>query len=60
MYKVQMKYIDANDIEGPIMFDCQYVDFNNDGYQFKNIVMDNCVIEDLEVNHNDIALIKIR
>lgn len=60
MFKVQMKYIDANDIEEPLMFDCQHVNFDSSGYQFKNIVIDNCVIEDLEVNNDDIASIRIR
>ncbi|MGL5715901.1 MAG: hypothetical protein ACRCX2_22980 [Paraclostridium sp.] len=60
MFKVQIKHIDANDIEEPMMFDCQHVNFNMNGYQFKNIVMDNCVIEDLEVNRDEVASIRIR
>lgn len=60
MFKVHMKHIDANELEEGVMFDCQYVNFDSSGYKFKNIVMDNCVIEDLEVKNEDIASIRIR
>lgn len=60
MFKVQMKHVDANDVEEGIIFDCQYINFNLDGYKFKNIVIDNCVVDDFEVNNKDIASIRIR
>ena len=30
------------------------------GYKFENITMDNFILNDLEVNNEDIALIKIK
>lgn len=42
------------------MFDCQYFDFDSNKYNFKNIVMSNFIINDLEVSNEDIALIKIK
>ncbi|MDU1539048.1 MAG: hypothetical protein E6902_05450 [Paeniclostridium sordellii] len=55
MYRVQLKYLDINSEENPIMFDCQYFDFDSNKYNFKNIVMSNFIINDLEVSNEDIA-----
>ncbi|SCJ18275.1 Uncharacterised protein [uncultured Clostridium sp.] len=58
MYRVQLKYLDVNSKENPIIFDCQY--FDSEKYNFKNVVMGNFIINKLEVNNEHIALIKIK
>ncbi|XTR38245.1 hypothetical protein ACQQ2T_02415 [Paraclostridium tenue] len=60
MYRVQLKYLDINSEENPIIFDCQYFDFDSNKYNFKNVVLSNFIINDLEVSNEDIALIKIK
>ncbi|GAA0862235.1 hypothetical protein [Paraclostridium tenue] len=60
MYRVQLKYLDVNSKENPIIFDCQYFDFDSEKYNFKNVVMGNFIINKLEVNNEHIALIKIK
>lgn len=59
MYRVQLKYIELNSIDSPIVFDCQQFEFRDNSYQFINIIMNNFYIRDLEVSNEDIALIKI-
>lgn len=60
MYEVQMKYIDTNDIDEPFMFACENFNVENNGYRFEKVFMKDFVIGDLEVNNEDIALIKIK
>ena len=60
MYRVQLKYLDVNSEENPIIFDCQYFSFDSIKYNFKNVVMSNFIINELEVRNEDIALIKIK
>lgn len=56
MYEVQMKYVNEN----PFDFKCESFRVDDNGYKFENIMMDNFIITDLEVNNDDICLIKIR
>lgn len=60
MYDVQMKYINIGDNDSVFAFKCENFSFQNNGYKFENILMDDFIISDLEVNNEDIALIKIR
>lgn len=60
MYEVQMKYIDVNDIDTPLMFRCENFNVSDNGYKFEKILMDNFEISDLEVSNKDIALIRIK
>lgn len=60
MYEVQMKYINVEESDNPFAFKCESFSVGNNGYRFENILMDNFIIGDLEVNNDDIALIKIR
>ena len=41
-------------------FTCENFNINDKGYKFENITMDNFILNDLEVNNEDIALIKIK
>lgn len=59
MYEVQMKYMDENNQE-LFNFTCENFNINNNGYIFENITMNNFKIVDLEVNNEDIALIRIK
>lgn len=59
MYEVQMKYIDENNHD-LFNFTCESFDINSNGYRFENIIMNNFKILDLEVNNEEIALIKIK
>lgn len=60
MYEVQMKYSDRYDDFTSVKFTCEKFDINNNGYKFKNIQMENFILSDLEVNKEDIALMKIK
>lgn len=60
MYEVQMKYLDKYDDCLPVMFTCENFDIYDFGYRFENIQMDNFILADLEVNKDDIALMKIK
>lgn len=55
-----MKYMNIGDNDGPFAFKCDNFSVQNNGYRFENILIDNFIISDLEVNNEDIALIKIR
>lgn len=59
MYEVQMKYLDTN-YNNLLNFRCEKFNIGDSGYKFENIVMENFTISDLEVNNEDIALIKIK
>lgn len=58
MYDVQMKYADLFDLD-VLNFTCERVNISAKGYKFENIMMDNFIINDLEINNEDIALIRI-
>lgn len=60
MYDVQMKYAKLEDFDNITCFKCENFSFYNNGYRFENILMDEFRISDLEVNNEDIALIKIQ
>lgn len=60
MYEVLMKYINIDDNNSMFTFKCENFSVKSDGYKFKNILMDDFIISDIEVNNEDIALIKIR
>lgn len=55
-----MKYINIGNRDNPFAFRCENFIVENNGYKFENILMDDFIISDLEVNNDDIALIKIR
>ncbi|MEG2985403.1 MAG: hypothetical protein RR835_11930 [Peptostreptococcaceae bacterium] len=59
MYRVKLKYIDVNELNSIIIFDCEQFNIDYDKYQFKNIVTSQFILTDLEVDNKDIALIKI-
>ncbi|MGL6107701.1 hypothetical protein [Romboutsia sp.] len=59
MYEVQMKYMDEHN-QDLFNFTCESFNIDNNGYRFENITMNNFKILDLEVNNEDIALIKIK
>ncbi len=58
MYDVQMKYADLFDLDA-LNFTCERFNISAKGYKFENIMMDNFIINDLEINNEDIALIRI-
>lgn len=60
MYEVQMKYLDRYDDISPVMFTCENYNIDDNGYKFENIQMENFVLSDLEVNKEDVALMKIK
>lgn len=60
MYEVQMKYLGLNENNNLLNFKCEKFNIGNGGYKFENIIMENFIISDLEVNNEDIALIKIK
>ena len=60
MYEVQMKYLDRYDDISPVMFTGEKYNIDDNGYKFENIQMENFVLSDLEVNKEDIALMKIK
>lgn len=60
MYEVQMKYMDTNSGDESIIFKCENFKVHSDGYSFGKVLMDNFIINDFEINHRDIALIKIK
>ena len=60
MYEVQMKYLDRYDDISPVMFTCEKYNIDDNWYKFENIQMENFVLSDLEVNKEDIALMKIK
>lgn len=60
MYEVQMKYLDRYDDISPVMLTCEKYNIDDNGYKFENIQMENFVLSDLEVNKEDIALMKIK
>lgn len=60
MYDVQMKYAKLGDSDNTTYFKCENIRFYNNGYRFENILMDEFTISDLEINNEDIALIKIQ
>lgn len=60
MYEVQMKYLDRYDDISPVMFTCEKYNIDDNGYKFENIQMENFVLSDLEVNKEDIALMRIK
>ena len=57
MYEVEMKYSDLFNVYKEKN---QNHPINDKGYKFENITMDNFILNDLEVNNEDIALIKIK
>ena len=59
MYEVEMKYADLFNVD-TLNFTCENFNINDNGYKFENITMDNFILNDLEVNNEDIALIKIK
>lgn len=59
MYEVQMRYMNENNPD-LFSFTCEKYNIDNDCYRFENIVMDNFRLIDLEVNNEDIAVIKIK
>lgn len=59
MYEVQMRYMNENNSD-LFSFTCEKYDIANNFYRFENIVMDNFRLMHLEVNNEDIAVIKIK
>ncbi|CEH33032.1 hypothetical protein [Romboutsia lituseburensis] len=59
MYEVQMRYIDFEINKSPFSFRCEKFNIRNNYYRFENVFIDNFIISYLEVNDEDIALIKI-
>ena len=59
MYEVQMRYMNDNNPD-IFSFTCEKYDIDNSCYRFENIVMENFILMDLEVNNEDIAVIKIK
>ena len=55
-----MKYLDRYDDISPVMFTCEKYNIDDNGYKFENIQMENFVLSDLEVNKEDVALMKIK
>lgn len=55
-----MKYMNIGNNDNPFAFTCENFIVENNRYKFENILMDDFIISDLEVNNDDIALIKIR
>lgn len=60
MYEVLMKYMNRGNNDSPFEFKCENFSVQNNVYKFENILIDDFIISDLEVNNEDIALIKIR
>lgn len=59
MYEVQMRYMNDNN-KDVFSFTCEKYNIDSDSYRFENIVMENFKLIDLEVNNEDIAVIKIK
>lgn len=55
-----MKYMNRGNNDSPFEFKCENFSVQNNVYKFENILIDDFIISDLEVNNEDIALIKIR
>ena len=60
MYEVQMRYLDKHEDILPLVFICENYNINDNGYKFENIQMENFILSDLEVNKDDVALMKIK
>ncbi len=60
MYEVKMKYMDVENNGDSFRFRCEKFNIENNIYKFENIFIDEFIISDMEVNNEDIALIKIR
>lgn len=60
MYEVKMKYMDTENEGDLFRFICEKFNIENNIYKFENILTDKFIISDMEVNNEDIALIKIR
>ena len=60
MYEVQMRCMHSENNGNPFSFRCEKFNIENNQYKFENIFIDDFIISDMEVNNEDIALIKIR
>ncbi|CEN75757.1 Uncharacterised protein [[Clostridium] sordellii] len=59
MYRVNLRYKDFESLDKNILFDCEDFNINRDIYEFKNIVIDQCILNALEIKNEDITFIKI-
>ncbi|CEQ23188.1 Uncharacterised protein [[Clostridium] sordellii] len=59
MYRVNLRYEDFESLDKNVLFDCEDFNINRDIYEFKNIVIDKCILKDLEIKNEDITFIKI-
>ncbi|MCR1849560.1 hypothetical protein NSA42_09750 [Paeniclostridium sordellii] len=59
MYRVNLRYKDFESLDKNVLFDCEDFNINRDVYEFKNIVIDQCILKDLEIKNEDITFIKI-
>lgn len=58
MYYVKMKYVDNYNLD-VFNFKCEKLNIENNTYKFENIFINDFMISDMEVNNEDIAIIKI-
>ncbi|CEN79720.1 hypothetical protein [Paraclostridium sordellii] len=59
MYRVNLRYKDFESLDKNVLFDCEDFYINRDIYEFKNIVIDQCILNALEIKNEDITFIKI-
>ncbi|GAA0105226.1 hypothetical protein UT300013_18500 [Paraclostridium sordellii] len=59
MYRVNLRYKDFESLDKNVLFDCEDFNINRDIYEFKNIVIDQCILNALEIKNEDITFIKI-